>query len=162
MTGPAPQGASALRLLALAFLVSVLVPLGSAPASSAEPAQKGKFCHAITDGKGNRCHSGATEFCEAVPIVATNSAQARDACNACMGGSDCYESSTDKGGNAWWGSAGDMKTGFEISSFQFAKDAFEGGTKTAGTISDSSKAVGRWGPLSEAAAPDRRQTVTRL
>jgi hypothetical protein len=48
------------------------------------------YCHSIVaygPGAGaGTCPSGATQFCDTVPIVGTGSAQAQAACNSCFGG----------------------------------------------------------------------------
>jgi hypothetical protein len=60
------------------------------------PAQ---FCHSIVAASNGTCSAtavtcptGATQFCEAVPIVATNSSHALDACTACFGPGKCLSS----------------------------------------------------------------------
>jgi hypothetical protein len=58
----------------------------------------GGFCHAISSANATRavaCPSGATVYCDASPIVATSSAQAKGACEACYGVGQCTASPFD-------------------------------------------------------------------
>jgi hypothetical protein len=53
------------------------------------------FCHPITaaDASGPAaCPTGATEYCDVVPIVGTSKSQAHGACDACYGAGTCVNS----------------------------------------------------------------------
>ena len=63
-----------------------------------------QYCHAITRN-GGACPTGATQFCESVPIDATSSNHAQDACNTCFGAGSCVNSVAQFGGNTWLNSA---------------------------------------------------------
>jgi hypothetical protein len=62
---------------------TVIVPGPAQTESTATPGPS--FCHSINLATGAACPTGATQFCDTVPIVATSSAQARLACEACTG-----------------------------------------------------------------------------
>lgn len=69
------------------------------------------YCHSITavdeDFVGNiytfTCPSGATQFCDSVPIVATNATQAKAACEACNGSACGDAAGLGLGGHSWNG-----------------------------------------------------------
>jgi hypothetical protein len=62
-----------------------------------------QYCHAIT-AKSGACPTGATEFCQDVPIQATSSAHALHACETCFGEGACTQEHACGGGG--WGDAG--------------------------------------------------------
>jgi hypothetical protein len=98
-------------------------------------AEAAPFCHSINDGINGACPTGATSFCEPVPIVATNQSQAADACQAC-GGGGC--------GNA---PAYFVEYPNGNSGFQYLSGGVCAGKSTAGSIIDPScKIYGRWAP----------------
>jgi hypothetical protein len=70
---------------------------------------KPSYCHSIvgaSSGGGGipagTCPTGATQFCDTVPIVATNSAQAHAACDACYGAGVCGNGNFGASGGGEW------------------------------------------------------------
>ena len=120
------------------------------------------FCHsinAVLNGTAVPCPTGATQFCDSVPIVATSSAQALLACTTCSGGArgddlrrpgacvpflDTYPG-IESAGDGWYGNMG---AALDDTLFQYAADPFPGnGNKTPGDISHGGEgALGRWAP----------------
>jgi hypothetical protein len=104
-----------------------------------------RFCHPIHAFSGPRgsetratCPSGATEFCDAVPIVATSSAQARLACDTCLG-LRCDNGIF--GGGVWYWRRPDNGYVF----FQYGPDPLFG--TEAGNLTSGEPAIaGRWAP----------------
>ena len=100
------------------------------------------FCHSINAAAGNftaaPCPSGATQFCDSVPIVATSSDQALLACTTCSGGACLPILGSNTVGSAWVGAN---------TVFQYTVDPLPNwGPKTPGTISNGLTPVGRWAP----------------
>jgi hypothetical protein len=111
-------------------------------------------CHSISaaspaGGSATGCPSGMTQFCEAVPIDATSSSQAMDACNTCLGGG-CQNAGTQP---AWFFTPG---SSYPSHGFYFYGNhngppglCPSGATYSAvpGDITDGSGCkVGRWAP----------------
>jgi hypothetical protein len=96
------------------------------------------YCHAITANGG--CPSGATQYCDSVPIVATSSAQAQAACNACFGGG-CVLLGT------FW--EGVLPPSFNADFYFSGTSCGVGSLFNAGDISNSGCGLfylGRWAP----------------
>ena len=91
-----------------------------------------KFCHSINAGIAGACPSGATQFCEPVPIVSTNAGQAMDACDTCLG-SACATAPI-------YNVKEYARTGF-----LYSNSGFCAGRAPAGTIIDPNCTIyGRW------------------
>lgn len=74
-----------------------LTATGSGGTTTATAMVTVQYCHGIVDldaGASTPCPSGATQFCESVPLVGTSSSQAHDACDACFGAGQCSAQST--------------------------------------------------------------------
>jgi len=117
------------------------------------------FCHSIIAiayvgniGTAAPCPSGATQFCDSVPIVATSSAQALLACTTCTGpGGACVPFSSNTVGDSWLGLTGSFLPSPDppdtATVFQYTVDPIPNyGPKTPGTISNGAGAFGRWAP----------------
>jgi hypothetical protein len=69
------------------------------------------YCHSIVEVElepwdkidSITCPSGAKQFCDTVPIVATNSVQAKAACQTCNGWACGDAVAVGMGGHAWYG-----------------------------------------------------------
>jgi hypothetical protein len=115
--------------------------LGPPPA----PGPPLRFCHSIHAFIGpvgsetpTTCPSGATEFCDTAPIVATSSAQAQLACDTCLGmGLRCNRGNW--GVDLWWWPRTVGINGYAL--FLFGPDP----TGPAGTITGGTP-TGRWAP----------------
>jgi hypothetical protein len=99
-------------------LVAILGGLAIAVALACSSPTQPRYCHSINATTMNSmtfateriaCPTGATEFCDSVPISATSSSQAEAACNACFNGG-CSDSLPCGGGAAGWYSAHDVAT----------------------------------------------------
>jgi hypothetical protein len=111
-------------------------------------------CHAVANpapDAGAACPTGATLFCESVPIVATDSTQAQDACNVCNGPASCTLDAADVvslgGASAWVPPAADRPAYYVFLSA--AVPACTNPTPTApaaGDISGSVCPAPRWAP----------------
>jgi hypothetical protein len=104
------------------------------------------FCHSIVadlDDMAMPCPSGATQFCDSVPIVATSSAQALLACTTCSGGACLpFEGSFYRVQDSWLGIMG---PGLDNTIFQYGPVDPGHPNKTPGTIGGDTP-VGRWAP----------------
>jgi hypothetical protein len=89
------------------------------------------------------CPSGATQFCDTVPIVATSSAQAQQACNTCLGG-QCNSANGNTFGEAWYFDR--PSPSVTSRSFFTYNPTPNYPSITAGAISDVLVATGRWAP----------------
>jgi hypothetical protein len=107
------------------------------------------FCHSINAVLGNftaaaACPSGAMQFCDSVPIVATSSDQALLACTTCSGGPCLPILGSNTVGDAWVGLMGPPLAN---TVFQYTVDPLPNyGPKTPGTISNGAGSFGRWAP----------------
>jgi hypothetical protein len=102
-------------------------------------------CHAIT-ADGQPCPTGATQFCEALPINATSSPQALDACRACFGAANCTQATFVGGAQAWNGSVPAVNDTFFTYSSGSGPGAC-GHTPLAGEINSGAGClVSRWAP----------------
>lgn len=89
------------------------------------------------------CPTGATQFCDTVPIVATSSVQAQLACQACRGPIPCTSASGTIGDVWYFGAASplDSRRAF----FVYNGNPFNPSV-VAGDINDSIVSTGRWAP----------------
>jgi hypothetical protein len=108
-----------------------------------DPGPPPRFCHSIHAFIGlpgpsipTACPSGATEFCDTVPIVATSSAQAQRACDTCLG-LRCNRGNW--GVDLWWWPHTVGINGYAL--FQFGPSS----SGPAGTITGGTP-TGRWAP----------------
>jgi len=109
------------------------------------PGPPPRFCHSIHAFIGapgpsipTTCPSGATQFCDTTPIVATSSAQAQLACDTCLGlGLRCNRGNW--GVDVWWWPRTAGINGYAL--FQFGPSS----SGPAGTI-DGGTPTGRWAP----------------
>jgi len=132
----------------LLAVVLALIRCEDIPSSDAE-------CHAInavtSGGSVVQCPTGATRFCADTPIVATSSAQARGACDACFGPLACsltLACGTGPGATSWEGPLAEQQRGTSYTEYQFVKsDLVAAGEIASGRLSEPAcRPTGRWAP----------------
>lgn len=101
------------------------------------------YCHSIVGKNGGVCASGALQFCDSVPIVATSAVQAKAACDACYG-ITCFLENADCAGPGY----GPKPAGQFVSMdayFGYAAGC-SGGAGRIWAISSSYTTYGTWAP----------------
>jgi hypothetical protein len=137
------------RIAVLLPLVLALVRCGDSPSSDTE-------CHRInavnSAGFAVDCPTGTGEFCAATPILATSSAHARGACDACFGAGACALSIGACGAGqesaGWEGSLKEPSRAPSRTEFQFlGSQPVAAGEISSGRSSDPAcLPQGRWAP----------------
>jgi hypothetical protein len=117
-------------------------PLTSTPVTA-----QSMYCHAISavrgghvdkPGRATSCPTGATLFCESVPIDATSPDHAHDACTACFGEGACVQDYV-----AWDSST----AGASLTRFMYTTAGNGNCTAQAGDIANGWDCTsGRWAP----------------
>jgi hypothetical protein len=132
-------------------------PTPKSPATPT-PTPAPTYCHSIVaalivlgepGSSAIMCPTGATQFCDTVPIVATSSAQAHAACDACYGPGACVNDTT----VGMWGVGGSILTTvfvYQPGFFGCATVASTGHFALAGEIDDAAVCPlvppSRWAP----------------
>jgi hypothetical protein len=105
-----------------------------------------QYCHAVTTA-GNFACPNASVYCLSVPIVATSSAHAQAACEACFGAGNCHNSTSAEGAPVWYAIDSPVVSfyayGFATTASDFCTYYFQ----RAGDIFDGAGCEeGRWAP----------------
>jgi hypothetical protein len=120
-------------------------PSPAAPSPSPSPSAP-TYCHSVTattwvpyNGVPTACPTGATSWCDTVPIGPSNHRQAQKACEACFGAGQCMD-----GGSVWVSTSGAV-AGMYWSSRGMC-GTIGAGDITNTTVNCGVAAPGRWAP----------------